>query len=162
MNNLAKISFRPIVDEDIGILYEIYRSTRVDEIGIASWDYKEREEFLQKQFNMQHIQYMANYKSGVFNIILYNKEPIGRLYVNRRKDDMRIIDIAFLKEFRNKGIGTQILNNLIRESEEMKVPLSLHVEYYNFARGWYERCGFKQEGETGVYIFMRRKPKSIE
>ncbi len=158
---LSNITYRPITEDDTSFLYEVYRSTRVDEIGIAAWEYKEREEFLQRQFKMQHTQYMANYKGAAFDIILYNNEPIGRLYVDRRKDDIRIIDIALLKEYRNKGIGTEILNNLIKESEELKVPTSLHVEYYNFARSWYERYGFKQEGDTGVYIFMRRKPESL-
>ena len=158
MNSFTNISLRPISDEDIGLLYKIYRSTRVDEIGIATWEYSDREEFLKSQFNMQHTQYIANYRDAEFDIIMYDNVPIGRLYVDRRKDDIRIIDIPLFKEYRNKGIGTEILNDLIAESEQKKVPLSLHVEYYNFARSWYERSGFKQEGETGVYSFMRRIP----
>lgn len=156
--NPTEISLRPIKEEDITLLYEIYRSTRIDEIGIASWEYQEREDFLKMQFNMQHAQYMANYQNAEFHIIMLDNTPIGRLYVDRRKDDIRIIDIALLKEYRDRGIGTILLANLIEESEKKKVSLSIHVEYYNFAKAWYQRYGFTQEDEVGVYVFMRRLP----
>ncbi|MCK4259347.1 MAG: GNAT family N-acetyltransferase [Halanaerobiales bacterium] len=154
------INFQNISSDDIDFLYTVYRSTRIDEIGIVHWPEKEKEEFLKSQFTLQHTQYMQNYKNASFEIILFDNTPVGRIYINWEKDDTRIIDIAFLKEYRNKGIGSKILNDLIEKSVEKKISLSLHVEYYNFAKEWYEKLGFKVVRESGVYFFMVRNPQN--
>ena len=74
---------------------------------------------------------MENYKGAQFDIILFNKAPAGRLYVQRKKDDIRIIDIALLSRFRRQGIGSKLMNDLVTEADEKQLPLSLHVEHNN-------------------------------
>lgn len=156
LRNMQPIEFRPMTDDDMEFLYKVYADTRIDEILKSGWTMKEIDGFLRKQFQLQHTQYMVNYKGARFDIILYNKQPAGRLYVNRKKDDIRIIDIALLKEFRRKGIGSRIMKALIRESDEKNLPLSLHVEQDNPAMGLYDRLGFKKGNLTGIYYFMER------
>lgn len=153
---LVEINFKSITEEDIDFLYKVYREARIDEMGINLWPENEREDFFKSQFVMQHNSYMKGYVNPAFDIILLDNVKVGRLYVERTDYEIRIIDIALLKEYRSRGIGNLILKELIRESEEKKIPLTLHVEYYNFAKEWYEKLGFKQEGESGVYIFMKR------
>jgi len=47
---------------------------------------------------------------------------IGRLYVHHRPDEFRILDIALLSECRGQGIGTGLLEKLMRESEAARLP----------------------------------------
>jgi len=154
------IGFRPIKDnpEDLEFLYKVYASTRAEEMAMTGWEHQEIDKFLRSQFELQHKQYMQNYKNGKFDIILYHKAPVGRLYVDRRKDDIRIVDIALLTEYRRQGIGSKIMKELIAESEEKKVSLSLHVEHNNPAMGLYEHLGFEKKELVGIYYFMIRKP----
>ncbi len=161
MKNQLKIRLRPINNDDYNFLYKIYCSTRIDEMMIAQWPEYEREEFLRSQFQLQHTQYLSNNKNATFNIILLDDVLVGRIYMDRKETEIRIIDIALLKEFRNKGIGTKILNDIIEESEKSKTPISLYVDNNSLAKNWYERHGFSQEGDTGVYIFMKRNPQSV-
>jgi len=155
------ISFRPIKEtaEDLEFLYLVYASTRAEEMAMAGWSEKEVEDFLRMQFDLQHRQYMRNYKNARFEVILYDKIPVGRLYVDRRDNDIRIIDIALLPEFRRQGIGSTIMKNLVYEADEKQVTLSLHVEYNNPAMGLYERLGFKKGELSGIYYYMERLPE---
>lgn len=156
MKNPQTIDFRPETAKDLEFLYNVYADTRFDEMLNSGWTMEEIHGFLEKQFDLQHSQYIKNYKGARFDIILYNNQPVGRLYILRKKDDIRIIDIALLKKFRRQGIGSRIMKTLIREAEEKQLPLSLHVEHNNPAMGLYERLGFKKGDLTGVYYFMER------
>jgi ribosomal protein S18 acetylase RimI-like enzyme len=155
------ISFRPIKEtaEDLEFLYRVYASTRAEEMAMTGWTEAQIEEFLRMQFKLQHTQWLQNYKKAKFEIILYNKVPVGRLYVDRRTDDIRIIDIALLPEFRRQGIGATIMKNLVDEADERQVTLSLHVEFNNPAMGLYERLGFKKGELSGIYYYMERSPE---
>lgn len=154
------LSFRPIKDteEELEFLYRVYASTRVEEMAMTGWSEKQVEEFLRMQFRLQHTQWLQNYKKAKFEIILYNKVPAGRLYIDRRKDDIRIIDIALLPEFRRQGIGSKLMNDLIAEADQRQVTLSLHVEHNNPAMGLYDRLGFVKKELVGIYYFMERPP----
>jgi len=156
--NLHSIEFRPAAGKDEEFLYRVYKDTRIDEITVNGWSEEEAEAFLRQQFDLQHRQYHENYKGAQFDIILYNKAPVGRLYVHRGKEEIRIMDIALLREFRRQGIGSKIMNDLIAEADGKRLPLSLHVEHNNPAMGLYEQLGFKKGEPGGVYYFMERPP----
>lgn len=152
------ITFRPINNEDVEFLYRVYASTREEEMAMTGWSEPQIEEFLQMQFTLQHTQYLQEYKNASFEIILLDKVPIGRLYVDRRKQEIRILDIAFFPEFRGRGIGSQILKELISEADKKKLPLNCHVEHNNPAQKLYERLGFEKKELRGMHYFMERLP----
>lgn len=153
------LNYRPIEQNDIPFLTKVYRSTREPELDVSGWTEEEKEKFIEFQFNAQHSYYTNSYKDAEFLVIVKNKTDIGRLYLWRTENQIRIMDIALLPEFRNQGIGTKILRELIRESEESGKKLNIHVEYYNPALKLYERLGFKKTDDTGVYYFMERLPE---
>lgn len=156
------MSFQPIREQDVEFLYKVYASTRAEEMKLTGWEDRQKEEFLRMQFNLQHTQYLQNYREAFFNIILLNEVPAGRLYVDRRWNEIRIIDLALLPEFRGQGIGKTILNDLIDEADGKQVPLTLHVEHFNPVLNLYERLGFKKKSDTGVYYFMEKEPVERE
>ena len=43
-------------------------------------------------------------------------EPVGRLYVARWSDEIRIVDIALLPAFCNRGLGTTLVRALQAEA----------------------------------------------
>jgi ribosomal protein S18 acetylase RimI-like enzyme len=93
-------------------------------------------------------------------VILSDDHPAGRLYVARWREEIRIVDIALLSEHRGMGIGTQLLRDLISESEDSGKPLSIHVERFNPALRLYERLGFRAVADKGVYLLMERPPRA--
>lgn len=162
--DLTQISLRPITGsrKDMEFLYLLYASIREPEFAYGNWTPQQKEEFLKMQFHLQHTQWMEVYKGSQFDIIEYNHEPAGRLYVFRKQKDIRIVDIALLPEFRGKGIGSHYLGELMREADEKQKTLSLHVEQFNPAMNLYIRLGFIKGEEVGPYYYMERLPRSAQ
>jgi ribosomal protein S18 acetylase RimI-like enzyme len=139
----------------------MYASTREDELAQTGWSEAQKTAFLRQQFEAQHGYYREHYSEASFDVILSDGYPIGRLYVARWPEEIRIVDIALLPEHRNSGIGTALLQNLISESEESGKPLSIHVERFNMqALRLYERLGFRKAADKDVYFLMERSPKA--
>lgn len=155
---MKKLTFRSIGPDDAEFLYSVYASTREWEMDMTSFAEAEKEAFLRHQFDMQHTQWLATYQDASFQIILCDDAPVGRLYVDRKEEEIRIIDIALLTEARRKGIGSRIMADLIDEAAQKNMPLTLHVEMNNPALGLYERLGFEKICEVGAYYFMEKNP----
>jgi len=148
-------SLRPATEADRDFLVSVYASTRAEELSHVAWEDGAREAFLEHQFTAQDHHYRANYPGATFDVIEVNGEPAGRLYVHRGQDEIRIMDIALAPPFRGRGIGTGLLRELMDEAGASGRALSIHVEMNNPARRLYERLGFVQAGEHGVYVLMR-------
>jgi ribosomal protein S18 acetylase RimI-like enzyme len=106
------------------------------------------------QFDAQDADYRRRNPAGTFDVIEVDGLPAGRLYVDRRPDDIRIVDIALLPEFRGAGVGRRLLGQLMDEASVSGRKLSIHVEIHNRAAGLYERLGFEAVAERGVYRLM--------
>ncbi len=149
-----RLSLRPIAPEDRDFLQRVYASTRAEELALTDWDETQKQAFLAQQFEAQHHHYQIHYQGARFDLVLLDSEPIGRLYVARWKDEIRIMDIALLPEYRNRGIGGGLLRELLEEAAAASRRLTIHVERYNTALRLYRRLGFEPVGETGVYLLL--------
>ena len=127
-------------NDDYSFLERLYASVREDEIGPLGWDADEKSRFLASQFALQHRHYAEHYRQSEFAILERAGSPVGRLYLYRRADDHRIVDISLVPEIRNRGIGRSV---------------SIHVEKFNPAQRLYQRLGFRVAGESGPYWLMQ-------
>lgn len=152
-----RITFRPITSEDLPLLSRIYASTRQEELAAVDWTAEQKAAFLQMQFEAQHKFYMEQFTSAEF-LIIEQRKPVGRLYVDRRESEIRLIDIALLPEFRNRGIGGRLLRDLLAEGREVEKAVRIHVERDNPALRLYKRLGFRHIDDHGVYYLMEWKP----
>jgi len=152
------ITLRLIGENDRDLLYRIYASTREQELAQVAWDEAQKAAFLRMQFDAQYRYYQANYPNAQFEVILLNGEPAGRLYVDRRPSEIRIVDIALLPEYRGQGIGSALLRELLAEGARAGLPVTIHVESFNPALRLYQRLGFRMAEDKGVYYFMEKPP----
>lgn len=152
------ISFRPITEDDLKFLYRVYASTREAEMALLAWSDREKEDFLRFQFKAQHTYYQQHFAKTQFDLILLDGQPIGRLYLDRRSDEVRIVDIALLTQHRGQGIGGQIMGDILQEARRAGLPVRIHVEQNNPALRLYYRLGFKEIGDEGVYYLMEWQP----
>jgi ribosomal protein S18 acetylase RimI-like enzyme len=153
-------SLRPIRPEDEAFLYEVYASTRADEMAITGWTAAQQQAFLQMQFKAQRQYYLQEYPSAEYHIIQRDGVDIGRRIVNRAGGEILLMDIALLPEYRNGGIGTALIRDLMAEAEQTDRPLRLHVEFFNRALRLYERLGFSKIGDVSVYFEMEWRPSA--
>jgi GNAT superfamily N-acetyltransferase len=149
------ITLRTITPADVSFLAAVYASTRVEELAITGWSDEDKAVFCRRQFDAQSAHYAANYPGASFQVIEHDGQPIGRLYVARWEEEIRIVDITLLPEFRGGGIGTKLLRDLQDEARGAAKSLTIHVERFNRALQLYQRLGFRQVEDKGVYLLMR-------
>ena len=123
-------------------------------------DDAEREAFLRMQFQCQHDHYQVHFEKAQFDLIIWDGNRVGRLYVDRADDEIRIIDIALLPEYRGRGIGRGLITLLIEEAEKANKPVRLRVEPDNPALRLYEQLGFQMIADEQVNWHMQWTPKS--
>jgi ribosomal protein S18 acetylase RimI-like enzyme len=153
------VSYREAGDADLPFLAQVYFSTRLEEVATTGWPAEAQRAFLAQQFEAQHRHYRANYPDAEWLIISRGGEDIGRLYRERWKEEIRVIDIALLPERRRLGIGAGILEDVIAEAEAEGRAVSLHIEKNNPALSLYHRLGFVTIDERSVYNLMVRQPE---
>ena len=148
------VTLRAATGADREFLVDVYGSTRDEELSQVEWPAGQREAFVRMQFDAQDAEYRQRNPDGAFDVIEIDGRPAGRLYVDRRPGDIRIVDIALLPEFRGAGVGRQLIASLMDEAAATGCKLSIHVEIHNRAADLYTRMGFVVMAEGHVYDLM--------
>jgi ribosomal protein S18 acetylase RimI-like enzyme len=151
-------TLRWITQADQPFLAELYASTRRDEVARTAWTEEQKEAFLAWQFRCQHEHYQRYYPSCELLVVEQDGAPIGRLYVDRWEQEIRLVDIAFLPEHRGRGLGSKLLALLLDEGRARGLPVSIHVEATNPALRLYSRLGFRHVDTNGLYHLLRWEP----
>lgn len=154
-NVAPALTLREVLPEDEQFLYEVYGSTRADELGQIPWSEEQLKMFLKMQLNARDQSYRMYYPEIDDRIILFKNERVGRLIVVRTGEEIRLADIALLPEYRGAGIGTSLVKDLLVEANESGRPVRLQVERPNQqAKVLYERLGFTTMGENSTHFQM--------
>jgi ribosomal protein S18 acetylase RimI-like enzyme len=148
------VGLRAERSDDAPFVYRLYASTRADEMALVPWDPEEKDAFLRMQFRFQTLHYRRAYPGAAFEIVLLDGRPVGRLYTDRGKEEIRVIDIALVPGYRGAGIGTELLRGLLSEAAALNKAVSVRVERQNRAVRLYTRLGFRVVADQGMYLVM--------
>ena len=146
-------------EADEPFLYRVYASTREEELRLIDWDNDQKTAFLTMQFNAQRLFYRQSFPGWGYDVISIGEQPVGRLFVHRGTDAIRVVDLGLLPEYRNQGIGGALLKAVLDEADDDGKPVRLHVESFNRAARLYERLGFRSVGLNGIHIEMEWAPR---
>lgn len=124
------------------------------------WTDAQKQVFLRMQFDAQDAYFRQSYPDGRFLVVTRDNKPIGRLYVVRLADEIRLVDIALLPKHRGAGIGSRLLADVVAEAAQAGLPVRLYVEHGNPARRLYERFGFESV-ETGSIYELMELPRQV-
>jgi ribosomal protein S18 acetylase RimI-like enzyme len=155
-----RVGLRPVAPADAEFLLDVYADSRADEMALVNfWTDEQKRAFLRSQLDAQRGEYEARFPAADYQIILVEGERAGRLWVARTAEQIRLLDIAILARFRNRGVGTLLVRALMDEAAERKLPLRHFVFQLNAdALRFYERLGFRQTGEFQGYLMMEFAP----
>lgn len=151
---------RPERPEDARFLLALYASTRDEELNATGWDPAVRAAFIEMQFRCQTQSYHRDFPSGQFSIVMLNGEAIGRIVVDRRAQEIRVVDIVLAPASRCLGIGTRLMKTVMEEAAHSNRPLRIHVLRGTREARWYERLGFVPIGQIGFHDEMEWKGRS--
>jgi GNAT superfamily N-acetyltransferase len=152
------VRLRPCTPDDVPFLLKLYETTRADELALAPWSDEDKATFIRMQFDAQDRHYRAAFPNADRSVILVGDEPVGRLYIDRRLDEIRGVDIALLPQWRARGIGTALMHDLLEEAAGTGRPFRLQVQFGNPARRLYVRLGFRTVSKSGPYELMELRP----
>jgi GNAT superfamily N-acetyltransferase len=107
------------------------------------------------QFDLQTRYYAQVFPTADTQVILHNGHPIGRLMIDRRCDQIHLVDISLLPEHRQAGIGTLLVKAIQDEAVAAGREVVLHVASASRARSLYLRLGFVTCAGGEVYQEMR-------
>ncbi len=161
-NEHSRVALRPVQPDDEDFLLRVYASSRADELAQVSWAEGQQEAFLRHQFDAQREQYAARFPDAQYDIILFDGVDAGRFWIGRSRDEIRLLDIAILPEYQNRGVGATLLEALMSEAEAAGKRLRHMVFKLNTAGlRFYERLGFTPIEDTGMYLHMEWRPASL-
>ena len=154
-----KLTLRPATPVDEEFLIAVYGSTRAEELAPVPWSVEQKDQFVRWQYGLQKHDYVKRFPDADYRVVLLNDQGAGRIWVGRDQKEIRLLDIAILPEFQNRGIGTALLQLLIKEATEKKKMLRHMVFMLNSnATRFYERLGFVVFEEEGAYKHMEWRP----
>jgi len=146
------VTLRPVTPADEAFLAAVYGSTREQELAMVPWTAEQREAFIRFQYSSQLTHYQTEYPDAVHSVILCDGQPVGRIYVDGRKSEIRILDITLLTEHRGKGIGTPIIRSLMDVAAKVGKSVSIHLDSFSTSQRFFERLGFKPNEVNGFHV----------
>lgn len=148
MTIVNSISLRDTTYSDKEFVYKVFRSASMDYV-IETWD--RWDEAWQKQ------NFSKKYDPVNTRIIRYGSNEVGFIAVKNNVDGLFISELNILPEYQNRGIGSYILNDLLKKAANGDLTVvRMQVLKVNPARRLYERLGFILCGETDTHYLMEK------
>ena len=149
------VQLRPVTPADDEFLVSVYAASRAEELAQVPWSDEQKTAFVRWQFGLQKNEYEATYPNQEHCVILVDDQPAGQIWISRDDANIRMLDIALLDDFQNRGVGTVIVGRLIDEAIRTNKLLRHMVFVLNEnAKRFYERLGFVVFEEVGAYHHM--------
>jgi ribosomal protein S18 acetylase RimI-like enzyme len=142
---------RPALPTDKEMVYRIncaaYRDLVIAQFG--AWDETWQRDYFEKKWNPDR-----------YSIICSGDDAIGVLATENYPDHIFLAEIQIDPSYQNRGIGSQIMNELCAEAQHRNIPIRLRVLRLNRARRLYERLGFVQISENATHFYMEWRQKN--
>lgn len=136
------LEIRPARDEDSGFIESLYRSTR-DDLRLIDAENDFVEELIQMQHQAQIRSYGEAFPNAYYFIVEKLGEKIGRVIVDFGHNEIRLLEVAFIRQVRGQGYGSGVIRALQHAAAQARAPLTLTVHRGNpGARRLYISLGF--------------------
>jgi ribosomal protein S18 acetylase RimI-like enzyme len=137
---------------------ELRPATKDDKLFIESLYFEAHRWIIEKLFGWRGDEFEREKFSQLYNapntaIVTVDGRRAGWLTVRRQPDAIHLDQIYLSAAWRNHGIGSSLIRQLMGEARAAKVPLTLSTATINPASQLYERLGFRvvSEGEYKFY-----------
>src|SRR3954454_19009309 len=125
-----RVTLREAEEIDKQFLTSVYGTTREAELAMVPWSDEQRAAFVAMQYTAQADHYQRNYPESRQLVIYLDDQPVGRLYINRGSEEIRILDMTVVPSFQGRGIGGYLIGQLQGEARVAQKPLTIYVESF--------------------------------
>ena len=140
------ITKRPAIEADKAYLKRLFRLVYQDVVTrqFGQWDAEKYDRYIDETWPEQR-----------YEILQLDGEDIGAIWVSREPDHVFLKEIQIDPRHQNKGIGRQLLDDVLGEARAAGLQVRLRVLKQSRARVLYERLGFAVTGEyKGTHVWM--------
>ncbi len=95
------------------------------------------------------------YELDEVRIIMVDGADVGWLQISETEHAINLDQVYLLEGFRARGIGSQLIRDLLATAKSEKKPVLLSVVRNNVAVTLYQRLGFRITEEEGYKLHMR-------
>ncbi|WP_088226635.1 GNAT family N-acetyltransferase [Desulfosporosinus sp. FKB] len=149
----------PVESGHKDFLLKLFKECRPDLAFINGISKEIKATVILQQFNIEQQQLQQLYPEAELNIVMLHKEPVGRLYLLRGKNEVRVLALGLLEKYRCRGIGRKLMTAVIENAANRGKTVSLQVTWFNqSAYAFYEKIGFKVIENKGVSLEMQYMP----
>ena len=146
----AEVALRPARAADGPFLLALFADVRGPLFAAMQVPAAQRRVLLEQQCRAQAQDYRTRFPTSDHHVIEVRDRPVGRIWVDRRTTEIRLLDIALLGTARGAGVGAMLLRDLQEEARASGRRLGHAVENGNLAAfRFYERLGFVTDGPLG-------------
>jgi L-amino acid N-acyltransferase YncA len=142
----SEIELRPVRAEDYRFAWRLYaEGIRPYAAAYMAWVDAEQE-----------ARFESRYKPGSTWVIRRDGTDVGWMELHEIDEELRLNQLYVAATQQRKGIGSQVMRQVLAKSRETGKPVALNVLKNNPARRLYERFGFTVVGESEMKFFMMR------
>jgi ribosomal protein S18 acetylase RimI-like enzyme len=154
----SRVTLRPVEPADEELLFEVYASTRAEEMARVPWNPEQKNAFLRMQYQAQKQHYATEYPEASHDIICFDVQPVGRVYLDRGQEKFHILDITVLPRVRGSGVGSVVLKQILAEAGQSGKPVTIYIESFNPSLRLFGQLGFERIAEEGFQFLLQRLP----
>lgn len=145
---LSEIRFRPATDADCLFAYELKKAVDFDLLTLEhGWDEE-----------LQWALHLHEWNTGLPTVICHQDKPIGTYMLLEKRDQLFFSRFFILPNYQNQGIGSKVMEYVIRYSKQTGKPCSLSYLKDSHAGSLYKRMGFEIYREESPFIYTRYTP----
>ena len=131
-----------------------FSEIRSPEFQLADLSERQLHDLLANQFEARKTHYARVFPDAVYWVLEADGIPVGYEVILDGKE-IHLIDIAICPKHQNHGIGTAQMQRLMEQAAMKRKSIILSVEIFNPARRLYDRLGFQEYEDFGIYKRMR-------
>jgi len=153
------LRLRPETVADAAFLFALHESVKGAELALMPVAEPIRRQLLDMQFRAMTTSYRSGFPAGRFEVITLNEAPIGRLITDNGQGRFRIVYIALLPEWRNRGISTALMTSVLDKPRRLRTRCEATVTLDNLAsvRLW-SRLGFTERERDDTDLVLEWRP----
>lgn len=140
---MSELIYRKALETDIGYLLQLRKET-MDEHLVNSGIFSNEDDQLLR----------ITYLFDQAKIVVLNNQNVGLLKLDEKENRIEIVQIQIDPKFQKRGLGQQIIKDVIKNALAENKEVFLSVLKVNPAKNLYERLGFKIIGEDESSFMM--------
>jgi len=146
---MSKLSLRPATEADVEFLRRVYRESFAGYVAQAhGWDEAR-----------QMAEFDSNLDLPTTQVVCLDGQDVGLLAIVQTPGVIVLKQVGLLPGYQGKGLGTRLVQALLRRADREGQPVRLAVLKCNPAWKLYERLGFTVTRSSNTHYYMRRAPQ---